>query len=236
MITLIHLEYKKIRKTRAFIISCLAALILPFLGLVVFSLYPLIMISGDFMRLNLTLVTLIVARLCFPVLGMILIKTGDGFQSIKSSFLSPIRRELLLISKIILVAIWMIFLMTIMISVNMMLEWIIFRNTAIWEILVSQLSSYAMVLAYAVPVQIVAMLFTLLLEQVFTPMLILYTTSFVGYIIQLEIGVTWLPSYIGKMIITDEPIKMSAFIFLYTLGSIGFYLLMYQLKHRDFIR
>lgn len=239
MINLIKIEFIKIKKTRLFIASFLSMILSPIISLLIMSIEPKGFVLGDFNKINIVLLSLIGTRTVFPLISMSVIKMGNGIDGIKSSFLTPVSRKKLLLSKIIFAFLWMCILVLFSVCMVIVTELFLFKDMSIMTMVVTSQKDYFLILLYALPLQIIAMMLSILFNNMLVPTLLFVGMIMSGYILQLYNQLPFMPGVIPRYIsgnLPEDGYITIAFIFSTLFGVVAYELLGYLVKNKDYIR
>jgi ABC-type transport system involved in multi-copper enzyme maturation permease subunit len=235
---LIKIEFKKIVKTTYFIGSFLAMIILPLISLVLLLLKPSGFVSGDFNRLNILLMALVMSKSIFPLVAMSLVQVGNGLAGLKSVYLTPISRWKIIISKILMAFIWMLILIAFGIALVIIIEVILFKNMHIISLVISSLKVYGQIALYSFGFQVIGMILTIELGNILVPSLMMIAYMLLEYGIQLQYMKSYLPGAIPAYLsgVTGVyPNIHIAFIIHFVIAFIGLVYILSKLMHQDYI-
>lgn len=235
---LIQIEFRKIVKTTYFLGSFLAVLMSPIVALLLMTINPTGMVIGDFNKINIFLLATVGSKTLFPMIAMSLLQVGHGMASIKSAFLTPVSRTKVVLSKVLMSFIWMIVLIAASILMIAILEIFLFRDMTIVRAIFSTIPVYLKIALYAFPIQIIAMILTLLVRNMLVPALFFATTVVSDYMVQLTMKYSFLPSAIPVWlsgVSRDYPNLQAAFIIQGTLGVLALIVLHYMMVHRSYV-
>lgn len=238
MNNLIKIEFKKIVKTTYFLSSFLIMAILPMVSLMLLLLQPSGFVSGDFNRLNILLMALVLSKTVFPIIAMSLIQIGHGLSGLKSIYLTPINRGKIVLSKVWMAFIWMTILIVFAIAIVVIIELILFRNMKVFGLVFHSLKVYGYIALYSFVFQLVGMVLTLFIGNILVPSLILTGYMILEYGLQLQFMKSYLPgaipAYLSGVTGTYPLIKTAITVHI-IIGLVALVFLLMKLIHQDYL-
>lgn len=212
-------------------------LLMPLFSLLLMTLDSRGFQQGDFNQINLILLGLVGSKTIFPLVGMFLMKTELEQDGLIGTFVTPINRFKLLISKIVTAVIWSVCLIVFSAIVVIIVELILFKDLNIFYLVKNQMVNYLILILYVMPYIIIGMMFSFVMNHVIMPMFIFVIIIVSGYLLQLFNPIYYLPSAIPEYI-SDLPKEQGsmviAFIILYVLATLSFIILQYVFKNKDY--
>lgn len=238
MRNLIRIEFTKIVKTTYFLASFLAILTLPMLSLMLMMLRPSGFVLGDFNKLNILLLSLVVSKTIFPLVAMSLVQVGHGLAGLKSIFLTPLSRTKIVLSKVVMSLIWTSILVGFSMIMVIFVEILLFRDMAIVGIVIQSFKTYIMVVLYTFPIQMVSMLLTLYMGNMVLPAVVFLGIMIFDYIIHILYKASFLPSAIPAYLsgASGSYAYLNIGIGIHVgMGFLALVLLTYVLIHQDYM-
>ncbi|MBN2794969.1 MAG: ABC transporter permease [Clostridia bacterium] len=238
MNNLIKIEFKKIVKTTYFLASFLIMGILPMVSLMLLLLQPTGFVSGDFNRLNILLMALVMSKTVFPIIAMSLIQIGHGLSGLKSIYLTPINRGKIIMSKVWMAFIWMTILIIFSIAIVVIIELILFRNMKVFGLVLHTLKIYGYIALYSFVFQLVGMVLTLIIGNILVPSLILISYMICEYGLQLQYMISFLPGAIPAYLsgVSGAYPMINTAIFVHVgIGLVALVFLLIKLIHQDYL-
>ncbi len=233
---LLRYELKKINKANYLIGSFMVMLLSPIFSLLLMSLNPHGFILGDFNKMNLIFLSLIGSKLIFPLTAMIMIKLEYDHKGWIGIFVTPKKRESLLIIKLFVSILWSILLVVFSLVVVLITELVLFGDMNVLNMINETAFSYVCLLVYMIPFIVFGMLLTFVMKQTVVPMIVMSFMVVIGYFMQLFNESLYLPSAIPKFIsngVMTSSIVL-AYILLYAFGIVSFVVLRYVFRNKDY--
>jgi len=233
---LLKYELKKVLRNNYFIGSFVLMLLSPIFTLILISLNPRGFEVGDFNQMNLVFLSLIGSKVIFPLTGMLLLKVEYDQKGWSSLFVTPIERKRMLWLKLVASFIWSILLILSSAVFAYITEIILFDDYRVLRMIDDTLLSYMMLVLYILPYNILGFLLAYTMKQTVLPLVVLSSTIFVGYLIQLFHRALFLPSAIPEFIITGQTGSqiLPAYLILYITAILAYITLRYLFKNRDY--
>lgn len=192
---------------------------------------------GDFNQINLVILSLVGSKTIFPLVGMFLIKTEYEQDGLIGTFVTPMFRINLLISKIVTAVLWSISLIVFSALLVIVVELILFKDLNIFYVVKDHVINYVLLIVYVVPYIIIGMFLSYVLSHVLMPMIVFIVLIVGGYLTQLFNSVAYMPSAIPEYIAElpkDLSLMVLPFIFLYVFALLIFLMFRYLFMNKDY--
>jgi hypothetical protein len=223
------LEFKKLKRTHFYWISYLAIGMMPILLFFFNRIGGITFRPSDLNKINLLLLSSVHTKITFPFIILLLAKMDGGVKGIKSGLYLPLRKDLLILSKLYFSFIWMVGLVIFSMLLNTFLGWFIFNTNEVWYEIMSNFLDYGIIILLAFSFQCLALFVYYLIDHYILTLVIFIMSLFVSYGLQLFRDFKFLSSYLSKYFLLKQSLTINISIHLIgifiaiLIGLIGIY-------------